>query len=324
MVDRHPAVLLILAKRLISYLSPLVLHIDLALFWEHVNAGQIISSQGENADSIYIVLHGRLRAIRDQNQSTEDFIKTAPSFNFAGSPLNKELYDNAFSSSVNVFSTHHKTAPSTAKDTESFEILGEYGQNESVGESEVLMDSQRPGMLYAIRDTEMIIMPKALFEALAQQNPKITLQIARLIASRAGSRKILSPKPASLVYPGAKSAPLNNGYNGIIDSAASNVNLKTVALLPINGQVPVLEFAERLRDSFHVLGESVNLLNTAIVMSALGRHAFTRLGKLKLMNWLAEQEEIFRLVLYVADGGLNSPWTQRCIRQVINPSLIIG
>ena len=30
---------------------------------------------------------------------------------------------------------------------------------------------------------------------------------------------------------------------------------------------------------------------------------------------MAEQEESHRLVLYVADGGVNSPWTQRCVRQ---------
>jgi lysophospholipid hydrolase len=33
------------------------------------------------------------------------------------------------------------------------------------------------------------------------------------------------------------------------------------------------------------------------------------------MSWLAEQEETHSLVLYVADGGVNSPWTQRCVRQ---------
>ena len=71
-MDRKPIVLLTLAKRLISLLSPLgsslprhsfvdadyyttVLHIDSALEWMHVSAGQVIYRQGDEADSFYIV-----------------------------------------------------------------------------------------------------------------------------------------------------------------------------------------------------------------------------------------------------------------------------
>ena len=95
----------------------------------------------------------------------------------------------------------------------------------------------------------------------------------------------------------------------------SNVNLKTIAILPVTAIVPVAEFTDRLKAALELIGASVSLLNTASVMGKLGRHAFTRLGRLKLINWLADQEEHFRLVLYVADGGVNSPWTQRCVRQ---------
>ena len=58
-----------------------------------------------------------------------------------------------------------------------------------------------------------------------------------------------------------------------------------------------------------------------MVMNNLGKHAFTRLGRLKLNGWLAEHEELSRIVLYIADGGVNNPWTVRCVRQVI-PKLI--
>ena len=47
----------------------------------------------------------------------------------------------------------------------------------------------------------------------------------------------------------------------------------------------------------------------------LGKHEFTTMGRLKMLNWLTEQEEKVRLVLYVADTVPNSLWTQRCIRQ---------
>lgn len=39
------------------------------------------------------------------------------------------------------------------------------------------------------------------------------------------------------------------------------------------------------------------------------------MGKLKAAGWLAEQEQKYRIVLYVADSAVTSPWTQTCIRQ---------
>ena len=33
-------------------------------------------------------------------------------------------------------------------------------------------------------------------------------------------------------------------------------------------------------------------------------------------GWLADQEQKYRTVLYVADAPVNSSWTQTCIRQV--------
>jgi hypothetical protein len=47
----------------------------------------------------------------------------------------------------------------------------------------------------------------------------------------------------------------------------------------------------------------------------LGRHAFSRMGQLKLAGWLAETEQKYRILLYVADTAVSSPWTQTCIRQ---------
>jgi lysophospholipid hydrolase len=65
------------------------------------------------------------------------------------------------------------------------------------------------------------------------------------------------------------------------------------------------------------------VLNTTSVLGVLGKHAFTRFGKLKLTNWLAEQEETSRIVLYVADAQPGAPWTQRCIRQA-DAILVVG
>jgi len=65
LLEKRPIVLLTLAKRLISLLSPLVLQIDASLDWMHVNAGQVLWRTGDVSDSFYIVINGRLRAITE-------------------------------------------------------------------------------------------------------------------------------------------------------------------------------------------------------------------------------------------------------------------
>ncbi|KAF9134353.1 phosphatidylcholine and lysophosphatidylcholine phospholipase [Mortierella sp. 14UC] len=259
-MERNPTVLLTLAKRLVTLVSPIVLHLDYAMEWMQVNASQVLHRQGDDCDSIYIVLNGRLRTILE-------------------------------------------------KEPGKIEILGEFSQGESVGEMEVLMGTPFPSTLHAIRDTEVARMPKTLFNALAQRHPEITIRISRLIAQRASDAlKMGSNAKAVGVTP---------------DSAINNSNLRTIGIVPVSSSVPVAEFADRLRAALVGIGSTATLLNHSTVMSLLGKHAFSKIGKLKLDNWLNEQEEQAQIVLYLADGGLTSPWTQTCIRQA-DCILLIG
>ncbi|RKP23278.1 hypothetical protein SYNPS1DRAFT_24704, partial [Syncephalis pseudoplumigaleata] len=257
MVERYPNVLLTLAKRLITVLSPLVLHIDFALEWVQVNAGQILYQQRDDSDSIYVVLNGRLRSITEGDRS--------------------------------------------------FNLFREHGLDESIGELEVLTDSPRSSTLYAIRDSELARLPKTLFMALSLRHPEISIQMSRIIALRTHHQQHCEPSdsPARAVLP--------QGGQG--DFGRNNVNLKTIALLPVSAEVPILQFAKRLNEALENVGATALRLDHTTITSVLGRHAFSKLGKLKLMHWLAEQEENYRIVLYVADSGVTSPWTQRCIRQ---------
>ena len=95
-----------------------------------------------------------------------------------------------------------------------------------------------------------------------------------------------------------------------------NINLKNVAVLPVSRNVPVDAFARKLHAALEGIGAPTGFLNQASVSDHLGRHAFTRMGKLKAAGWLAEQEQKYRIVLYIADSAVSSSWTQTCIRQV--------
>ncbi|KAF4632287.1 hypothetical protein G7Y89_g5848 [Cudoniella acicularis] len=257
-VEKYPVVLLTMAKRLTSLLPRLILHIDFALEWVQVSAGQVIYHQGDDSDAIYIVLNGRLRLV-----------------------LNNEEAE--------------------------MKVVGEYGQGESVGELEVMTESTRPATLHAIRDTELAKFPRTLFNSLAQEHPGITIKISKIIASR---MRALIEDP---IFDQGKEKVQGAKSNKV----SSTLNLRTVAILPVTAGVPVVEFASRLMNALTQIGATngVTSLNQAAILNHLGRHAFSRMGKLKLSQYLADLEEKYGLVLYVADTNVNSPWTQTCISQ---------
>ncbi|KAG6846048.1 hypothetical protein H0H87_006412 [Tephrocybe sp. NHM501043] len=252
LLEKRPIVLLTLAKRLISMLSPLVLHIDASLDWMQVNAGQVLWRPEDVSDSFYIVINGRLRAI-------------------------------------------------TESESGAVTIVGEYGQGDTVGELDVITSSPRRNTVHAIRDTELIRMPQTLFNAISARNPQTTAQLLRMIASR-----VRDEVDSSTTAQARNSGP---------DLGHNNTNLKTVAILPVSRNVPIDAFARKLQAALEGIGASTSFLNQASVSSHLGRHAFTRMGKLKSAGWLADQEQKYRTVLYVADSPVNSSWTQTCIRQ---------
>lgn len=265
--DRYPIALLTLAKRLTSLLPRLLLHIDFALEWVQVNAGQVIYHQGDESDAIYLVLNGRLRSVLEGADGK-------------------------------------------------MTVIGEYGQGESVGELEVMTESTRPATLHAIRDTELAKFPRSLFNSLAQEHPGITIQVSKLIAQR---MRDLVEHPLSL------DRGLEPGTTSGVQTATSTVNLRTVAILPVTAGVPVVEFGHRLLNALHQIGvnRGVTSLNQAAILNHLGRHAFSKMGKLKLSQYLADLEEKYGLVLYIADTNVNAPWTQTCISQA-DTILLVG
>ncbi|KAK0541257.1 phosphatidylcholine and lysophosphatidylcholine phospholipase [Tilletia horrida] len=261
MMERKPVVLLTLCKRMLSLLSPLILHIDSALDWQQVNGGQVIYREGDPSDSFYIVINGRLRAISEKTDG--------------GSGV---------------------------------EILQEFSQGESVGELDVITALPRRNTLHAIRDSELAKMPMTLFNAISMRHPQITIQISRIIARRVRAEMHSRSKNAT--------PSLRAPVPGLPDLGRNNQNLKTVAILPVTREVPIVDFANRLQRAFEdAIGGPTAFLNQSSVMSVLGKHAFSRFGKLKLAGWLAEQEQQYRLVLYVVDTAVSSPWAQTSIRQ---------
>ncbi|KAI5463111.1 hypothetical protein BGZ63DRAFT_351838 [Mariannaea sp. PMI_226] len=265
-VDRYPIILLTMAKRLTNILPRLILHIDFALEWVQVNAGQVLFHEGDESEAIYIVLNGRLRLVQDRK-------------------------DGGMTSRA------------------------EFGQGDSVGELEVLTESARPGTLHAIRDTELVKFPRTLFNSLAREHPNITIKISKIIASRM----------RAVVDDSTNSFGKDPTLTPTINMRKSTMNLRTVAVLPVTTGVPVVEFGNRLMTALAQVGPAngSTCLNHAAILNHLGKHAFNKMGKLKLSQYLADLEEKYGLVVYVADTNVNSPWTQTCITQA-DSILLVG
>ena len=186
-------------------------------------------------------------------------------------------------------------------------VTGEYGQGESVGELEVMTESPRPATLHAIRDTEIAKFPKSLFNSLAMEHPGITIKISKIIAHRM----------RSLIEDPFFEQGMEKGKPTANKTTSSTLNLRTVAILPVTAGVPVVEFGSRLHAALTQIGvvNGVTSLNQAAIFNHLGRHAFSKMGKLKLSQYLADLEERYGMLLYIADTNVNSPWTQTCISQ---------
>ncbi|KAI1394111.1 lysophospholipase NTE1 [Hypoxylon trugodes] len=257
-VERYPIVLLTMAKRLTSLLPRLILHIDFALEWVQVNAGQVLFHKDEESEAIYLVLNGRLRLVEDRKDG-------------------------------------------------GMNVRAEFGQGDSVGELEVMTESTRSGTLHAIRATELVKFPRTLFNSLAQEHPNITIKISKIIAAR---MRLLVDDPSNL---NGKEATSGTSINRV----SSTLNIRTVAILPVRSGIPIVEFANRLMNALAQVGtpNGATSLNQAAILSHLGKHAFNKMGKLKLSHYLADLEEKYGLVVYVADTTVTSPWTQTCITQ---------
>ncbi|UKZ73522.1 phosphatidylcholine and lysophosphatidylcholine phospholipase [Trichoderma virens FT-333] len=245
-VDRYPIILLTMAKRLTHILPRLILHIDFALEWVQVNAGQVIFHDSDESDAIYIVLNGRLRLVEDRQ-------------------------DGGVSARA------------------------EFGQGESIGELEVLTETARSGTLHAIRDTELVKFPRTLFNSLAQEHPNITIKISKIIASRM----------RAAVDDSTKFFAKEAGSGAVNNQRKSTLNLRTVAILPVTSGVPVVEFGHRLMNALAQVGpqNGATSLNQSGILNHLGKHAFNKMGKLKLSQYLADLEEKYGLVVYVAAEG---------------------
>jgi NTE family protein/lysophospholipid hydrolase len=173
-------------------------------------------------------------------------------------------------------------------------ILREFHRGDTVGVIGLLDARTFPVDLFAVRDSTLLLLPRARFTALAESRPELVLALARVMAHRAYN--------VMEAWVGAR-APARSARAG------------NLALLPISAD-------QRVRDTTHSLigralaQRGVCHVTAARVDRALGAGSATGDGETapQVTAWLSDLERDAEVMLYECDPRLPL-WTARCRRQ---------
>ncbi|XP_074786080.1 patatin-like phospholipase domain-containing protein 6 isoform X3 [Athene noctua] len=207
------------------------------------------------------------------------------------------------------------------------ELIGEYGRGDLIGVVEALTRQPRATTVHAVRDTELAKLPEGTLNNIKRRYPQVVTRLIHLL-----SQKILG-NLQQLRGPFASRSQRAWGQEVALSRAGGHrqrsawkptnptSNLSTVAVLPVCDDVPTAAFTLELKHALNAIGPTL-LLTSDIIRARLGSSALDSIQEYRLSGWLAQQEDIHRIVLYQTDCTL-TPWTVRCIRQA-DCILIVG
>uniref|UniRef100_A0A672GN67 lysophospholipase n=1 Tax=Salarias fasciatus TaxID=181472 RepID=A0A672GN67_SALFA len=193
------------------------------------------------------------------------------------------------------------------------ELVGEYGRGDLIGVVEALTRQPRATTVHAVRDTELVKLPEGTLNNIKRRYPQVVTRLIHLLG-----QKILGNLQQGRGPFSALSLP-SMATSADVTNPASN--LSTVAVLPVCDEVPINAFNLELSHALSAIGPTL-LLTSDIIRERLGASALDSIHEYRLSGWLAQQEDINRIVLYQTDNSM-TPWTQRCIRQA-DCILIVG
>uniref|UniRef100_A0AAR2KJ19 lysophospholipase n=1 Tax=Pygocentrus nattereri TaxID=42514 RepID=A0AAR2KJ19_PYGNA len=190
------------------------------------------------------------------------------------------------------------------------ELVGEYGRGDLIGVVEALTRQPRATTVHAVRDTELVKLPEGTLNNIKRRYPQVVTRLIHLLGQKILGN--LQQNRSALGLPTVASSP---------DVTNPASNLSTVAVLPVCDEVPINAFNLELSHALSAIGPTL-LLTSDIIRERLGASALDSIHEYRLSGWLAQQEDINRIVLYQTDNSM-TPWTQRCIRQA-DCILIVG
>jgi lysophospholipid hydrolase len=274
---RHPRVMTRFVDNIISSTSPVVHLLNWNSEWKQLKASEGIVQRGDLTNSMFIVLNGRLRASYRRTSSSP-------------SP-------HSFSSSV--------------------KSCDEYGRGKCVGDVNCLTGSPWPCDVYAIRNSDVAVIPLRTLVVIIRAFPAAGLHFARAIASQVQPRSV--ENLVSQVLPRSiERLPSDNWRDFTNGPALPSYGLKlaTVAVVPLTLDVALSDFCTRLTSSLKEIAPT-KLMTKIMARDQLGESVYRSrdaMHDLKMTQLLGDLEENNRLVVYQADLKYTW-WTKLCIQQ---------
>src|SRR4030095_14400492 len=166
------------------------------------------------------------------------------------------------------------------------EIIREVARGETVGELALLTGKPRSATVLAIRDTDLARLSRAAFENALRKHPQIVSQLAIQIADR---------------------------QSQATDETLSRRNIRTLAILPFDEQVPAADFARSVAAALRAAGSTLHLDKRSMDVNG-GSASNQAAGNAALTSYLNSLRTDHHFVVYEAEADLSS-WTDQCIRQ---------
>ncbi|XP_067825647.1 patatin-like phospholipase domain-containing protein 7 isoform X1 [Heptranchias perlo] len=202
------------------------------------------------------------------------------------------------------------------RDDKKKELAGEYGRGDLIGVVEALTRQPSATTVHAVRDSELAKLPEGALNSIKRRYPQVVTRLIHLLGQKILGN--LQQVSGPLAGRGLGIHTVSNKWESVGNPAS---NLSTVAILPVSEDVPITTFTLELRHALSAIGPAL-LLNSDVIKQRLGSTALDSIHEYRLSSWLAQQEDIHRIVLYQSDSSM-TPWTQRCIRQA-DCILIVG
>ncbi|ORU90873.1 MAG: hypothetical protein A6F71_07960 [Cycloclasticus sp. symbiont of Poecilosclerida sp. M] len=171
-------------------------------------------------------------------------------------------------------------------------LVSEMVAGETVGEIAPLTGSGRQGTVAAARDSILAELSSEGFERLTETHPQITLQIARLVATRLKNE--FNKKPAKH----------RKGKIFVVAAVHENFNTK--------------EFVSSLFSAMKFTGStayfSAKDIDKELGQESIAQEPSTSIKNIEISQWLHKQEILYENIILIADNDW-SEWTERTIRQ---------
>lgn len=163
---------------------------------------------------------------------------------------------------------------------------------ETVGEVALLTGKPQAHTVYAARDSELVRLSKYSFELMLQRNTRAIHNVSRILGERLAS--------------------------GAVARDPARMPIRCISLVPASADIALAPLAQGLERELRKYGSVLHidsqLVDSELRAPAIAQASENEAAGLRLNQWLHEQENAQRYLLYQADAQWSS-WSARCVRQ---------